>query len=194
MSPSTFSSLQVDRPPPSSQVGSATGSIGTAPDTELIDAFADAGGAGKPRYGQLTVCWAPRARRRAAHGAQVVANRGTRGSARPGASAPVTLRGRRRDGDRGRGRPDGRVRPRSRGTCRPRSDVTRTPATTTSTSTKSGPTRRASSTSMRRRSCRTTDVSGRPVSEQDEHARRRPSGNDPMRTRPASPGSGCSSR
>jgi G6PDH family F420-dependent oxidoreductase len=34
------------------------GLIGTSPEAELIELFADAGGAGKPRYGQLTVCWA----------------------------------------------------------------------------------------------------------------------------------------
>jgi G6PDH family F420-dependent oxidoreductase len=32
------------------------GLIGTAPDNEVIEAFETAGGAGKPRYGQLTVC------------------------------------------------------------------------------------------------------------------------------------------
>ena len=33
------------------------GFIGIAPDAETIQAFEKAGGAGKPRYGQLTVCW-----------------------------------------------------------------------------------------------------------------------------------------
>jgi coenzyme F420-dependent glucose-6-phosphate dehydrogenase len=32
------------------------GLVGTQPDAELIDAFSSAGGAGKPRYGQVTVC------------------------------------------------------------------------------------------------------------------------------------------
>jgi G6PDH family F420-dependent oxidoreductase len=32
--------------------------ISTAPDRELIEEFEQAGGSGKPRYGQLTVCWA----------------------------------------------------------------------------------------------------------------------------------------
>jgi coenzyme F420-dependent glucose-6-phosphate dehydrogenase len=31
--------------------------IATAPDAELVQQFEDAGGAGKARYGQLTVCW-----------------------------------------------------------------------------------------------------------------------------------------
>jgi coenzyme F420-dependent glucose-6-phosphate dehydrogenase len=34
------------------------GMIGTAPSSDTIRAFADAGGEGKPRYGQVTVCWA----------------------------------------------------------------------------------------------------------------------------------------
>ena len=34
------------------------GLVVTAPDQELLDAFDDAGGNGKPRYGQVTVCWA----------------------------------------------------------------------------------------------------------------------------------------
>jgi G6PDH family F420-dependent oxidoreductase len=34
------------------------GFIGVAPDAELIDAFDSAGGDGKPRFGQVTVCWA----------------------------------------------------------------------------------------------------------------------------------------
>jgi G6PDH family F420-dependent oxidoreductase len=36
----------------------ADGLVGTAPDPELLAAFESAGGAGKRRYGQLTVCWA----------------------------------------------------------------------------------------------------------------------------------------
>jgi G6PDH family F420-dependent oxidoreductase len=34
------------------------GLISTSPDTELIQEFERAGGVGKPRYGQVTVCWA----------------------------------------------------------------------------------------------------------------------------------------
>jgi coenzyme F420-dependent glucose-6-phosphate dehydrogenase len=34
------------------------GLVSTAPDSELLAAFDEAGGEGKPRYGQLTVCWA----------------------------------------------------------------------------------------------------------------------------------------
>jgi G6PDH family F420-dependent oxidoreductase len=34
------------------------GLIGTGPDEEMMKAFDAAGGEGKPRYGQLTVCWA----------------------------------------------------------------------------------------------------------------------------------------
>ena len=45
------------------------GFISTAPDAGLIEAFGEAGGNGKPRYGQLTVCWAKTAAaaRRTAH-------------------------------------------------------------------------------------------------------------------------------
>jgi coenzyme F420-dependent glucose-6-phosphate dehydrogenase len=35
------------------------GLISTAPDGEVVQAFEQAGGAGKPRFGQITVCWAP---------------------------------------------------------------------------------------------------------------------------------------
>ena len=34
------------------------GLIGTAPDEETVEAFVSAGGKSKPRYGQLTVCYA----------------------------------------------------------------------------------------------------------------------------------------
>jgi G6PDH family F420-dependent oxidoreductase len=34
------------------------GLVGTSPDAEVLGRFDAAGGAGKPRYGQLTVCWA----------------------------------------------------------------------------------------------------------------------------------------
>jgi coenzyme F420-dependent glucose-6-phosphate dehydrogenase len=34
------------------------GLIGTAPNEAVLSAFDEGGGAGKPRYGQLTVCWA----------------------------------------------------------------------------------------------------------------------------------------
>jgi G6PDH family F420-dependent oxidoreductase len=45
------------------------GLIGTAPDEAVIDAFDAAGGTGKPRYAQATVCWAEREEdaRRTAH-------------------------------------------------------------------------------------------------------------------------------
>jgi G6PDH family F420-dependent oxidoreductase len=33
--------------------------IGVAPDPELLKSFDEAGGTGKPRYGEATVCWAP---------------------------------------------------------------------------------------------------------------------------------------
>lgn len=35
------------------------GLISTAPEKALVEAFEQAGGTGKPKYGQITVCWAP---------------------------------------------------------------------------------------------------------------------------------------
>jgi coenzyme F420-dependent glucose-6-phosphate dehydrogenase len=56
------------------------GLISTAPDGELVAAFDDAGGADKPRYAQVTVCWAESdaAARRTAH--EVWPNAALRGS------------------------------------------------------------------------------------------------------------------
>lgn len=47
----------------------ADGFIGLAPDGELIAAYEASGGSGRPRYGQMTVCWAEdiAAARRTAH-------------------------------------------------------------------------------------------------------------------------------
>ena len=44
------------------------GFVGTSPDASLLDAFRRSGGEGKPRYGEVTVCWAQdeRAARRTA--------------------------------------------------------------------------------------------------------------------------------
>jgi coenzyme F420-dependent glucose-6-phosphate dehydrogenase len=57
-----------DEPPPIAVAASApnaaelAGEIGdafvsTSPDAELVELFEEAGGAGKPRFGQVTVCW-----------------------------------------------------------------------------------------------------------------------------------------
>jgi coenzyme F420-dependent glucose-6-phosphate dehydrogenase len=45
------------------------GLIGVAPDREMMETFDEAGGEGKPRYGQVHVCWAPdeASARRTAH-------------------------------------------------------------------------------------------------------------------------------
>jgi G6PDH family F420-dependent oxidoreductase len=48
------------------------GMISTAPERDLIKQFEQAGGKGKPRYGQLTVCYAA-SEDEAAHGPQVLA-------------------------------------------------------------------------------------------------------------------------
>lgn len=37
----------------------AQGFISTAPNSSLVDAFLRAGGEGKPRFGQVALCWAP---------------------------------------------------------------------------------------------------------------------------------------
>jgi G6PDH family F420-dependent oxidoreductase len=58
-----------DEPPPIMVAGSGPsaisaageigdGFIGLAPEKEIIETFNKGGGEGKPRYGQLTVCWA----------------------------------------------------------------------------------------------------------------------------------------
>lgn len=62
------------------------GLIGTAPDRKIVDAFEEAGGAGKPRYAQVTVCWAEReedARRTAAEWWPNAALRGPLGQELP---------------------------------------------------------------------------------------------------------------
>jgi coenzyme F420-dependent glucose-6-phosphate dehydrogenase len=43
--------------------GRNDGLVGVAPDAELLERFEAAGGAGKPRYGQVTVCWGEDAER-----------------------------------------------------------------------------------------------------------------------------------
>lgn len=44
-----------------SLAGENDGLITTSPDRDVVQAFENAGGRGKPRFGQLTVCWAERA-------------------------------------------------------------------------------------------------------------------------------------
>ncbi len=39
--------------------------IGVAPDAEIVGKFDEAGGSGKPKYGQITLCWAESERSRA---------------------------------------------------------------------------------------------------------------------------------
>ena len=132
------------------------GLISTAPDAALLDAFDEAGGNGKPRYAQLTVCWAKSEAdaRRTAH--QVWPNaalEGPLGQELPlpshfeAAAAMVT------EDDVAEG---GRLRTGSRTRTSPASTSTSTRATPTSTSTRSGRTRRASSASTPPRSSPTT--------------------------------------
>ena len=86
------------------------GLIGTAPDEAIIDAFD-----GRRRCGQAALRPGDRLLGRergggSAHSARVVAKRGARGAARPGASASLALRGGGRDGHRGRRRKGHRLR------------------------------------------------------------------------------------
>jgi coenzyme F420-dependent glucose-6-phosphate dehydrogenase len=51
--------VAADKPQAAQFAGrAADGLISTAPDSKLIDEFTSAGGEGKPRIGQVTVCWA----------------------------------------------------------------------------------------------------------------------------------------
>jgi coenzyme F420-dependent glucose-6-phosphate dehydrogenase len=46
------------KPKAAQLAGSNDGFIGVSPEAELIEEFETAGGKGKPRYGQVTICWA----------------------------------------------------------------------------------------------------------------------------------------
>ena len=160
------------------------GLISTAPDGELMAAFDDAGGADKPRYAQITVCWAESdaAARRTAH--EVWPNaalRGSLGQELPlpshfeAAAAMVT------EDDVAKAVVCGPNQKRTS----PGSTSIGPPATRTSTFTRSGPTRTASSTSTRRRSFPTTPADQARSVEPDNHDVVRMS---PDRTLAGSPG------
>jgi coenzyme F420-dependent glucose-6-phosphate dehydrogenase len=123
------------------------GLIAVEPSQELVEAFDQASGTGKPRYAQLDVCVAndEAEARRIAHAQWTAPAASRHGSCRSCASRPTF-------------RPSPSSSPRSRSasasyaaTIRrrisPASASSSTPASTTSTSTKSAPTRRRSSTS-----------------------------------------------
>ena len=46
------------KPKAAELAGENDGFIGVSPEAELVQRFEDAGGSGKPRYGQVTLCWA----------------------------------------------------------------------------------------------------------------------------------------
>ena len=46
------------KPGAAALAGRNDGFVGVSPEAELIQTFESAGGAGKPRYGQVTICWA----------------------------------------------------------------------------------------------------------------------------------------
>jgi coenzyme F420-dependent glucose-6-phosphate dehydrogenase len=46
------------KPEAAELAGRCDGLVSTSPEAELVEAFESAGGKGKPRYGQVTVCWA----------------------------------------------------------------------------------------------------------------------------------------
>jgi coenzyme F420-dependent glucose-6-phosphate dehydrogenase len=46
------------KPEAAELAGRCDGLISTSPEAELVEAFESGGGKGKPRYGQVTVCWA----------------------------------------------------------------------------------------------------------------------------------------
>ena len=78
------------------------GLVGTAPERELLEAFDEPAGRGKPRYGQLTVCWADDGAAGAEDGVRDLAERRPPGasSARSCRSRP-TSRPAAEHGDRG---------------------------------------------------------------------------------------------
>ncbi|MDQ3867321.1 MAG: TIGR03557 family F420-dependent LLM class oxidoreductase [Actinomycetota bacterium] len=55
------------------------GFIGVSPEAELVQRFEQAGGAGKPRYGQVTICWAERAEQAKQTAYEVWPNAGVKG-------------------------------------------------------------------------------------------------------------------
>ncbi len=55
------------------------GFIGVSPEAELVQRFEQAGGAGKPRYGQVTICWAERAEQAKQTAHEVWPNAGVKG-------------------------------------------------------------------------------------------------------------------
>ena len=161
------------------------GFIGTAPERQLLAEFDRAGGAGKPRFGQVTVCYAEsedKARRTATGD---LAQCGSQGNAPAGARDTVGLRSSRGDGDRGGHGQACRLRPRSRTACRDDRAVRAGWVRPRLRAPDSAPSRRSFSSSTRERSCRAAHRSQRPDSE-----RSRQPGDPPVAGRPGRAGRG----
>src|SRR5215210_1185017 len=119
--------------------------IGVAPDADVVAKFDEAGGSGKPKYGQVTVCWAESEEAGRKTIAEVWPNAGLKGDlsqelATRSCSSKRASSCARRTSSRYRRAPTP-----SR-TCRRRASTSRR-ASRTSTSTRSAATRRASSAS-----------------------------------------------
>jgi coenzyme F420-dependent glucose-6-phosphate dehydrogenase len=119
------------------------GLIGTSPERDLIDTFEDDGGAGKPRFGQLTICWA-----RSDEEARHVAHEWWPNAALPGDLSQELPRPRHFEQACELVEENTLTK---QIVCS--SDVAPTPGTTTSISTRSAPTRKGSSASTKRPSC-----------------------------------------
>ena len=89
------------------------GFIGTSPNEEPLCAFDEAGGKGKPRYGQVSVCWAETEDEAVKDCPRDLAERGARRTAEPGAGAAGALRsgGRARNARQDQGVDSLRARP-----------------------------------------------------------------------------------
>ena len=129
------------------------GLISTAPDAEVVERFEAAGGEGKPKLGQVTVCFAESEddAKRTAH--EWWPNAGIKGDLSQELALP------RHFEDAAEMVSEDDVAEKSYAVLTPRStssrsSSTRTPASTTCICTRSGPTRKASSAWRRRNSCR----------------------------------------
>ena len=121
------------------------GLVATAPDRELVSTFDGAGGSGQAEVRAADGVLGGERGRGDHDGARGLAERRPARHARPGAAAPEPFRAGGADGEPRGDRRGDRLRPGSRRGTAPRSRSTSTPASTTSTCTRSAPTRTASS-------------------------------------------------
>jgi G6PDH family F420-dependent oxidoreductase len=87
------------------------GLVGVSPDSDIVEQFEQAGGNGKPRYAQITVCYAESEAEAKKTAREVWPNGGLEGPPRSGARDPRALRGRGPAGLGGRRRGDRHLRP-----------------------------------------------------------------------------------